>query len=177
MPTLPSSFQPRASTRALGFVSDQSASGKTWTLTTILGEFIADLEDRYGPRDMAYTLLGIEFRGGTPCIWFPGNRKHIAIVLTETARDDCDLAIWQLAHEAVQAALGCHRLLARAQRCEPPSPEKRSTIQRSGDSPCGRIMATSLPSSRMKSVPVDTRSAGPRICITSRAPSLNGAPR
>jgi len=32
---------------------------------------------------------------------------------------------------------------------QPPSPENRSTIQRSGDSPCSRTMATSLPSSRM----------------------------
>jgi hypothetical protein len=38
---------------------------------------------------------------------------------------------------------------ARVQRCEPPSPENRSTIQRSGDSPCSRTIATSAPSSRM----------------------------
>jgi integrase len=39
--------------------------------------------------------------------------------------------------------------LATSAAAAEPSPENRSTIQRSGDSPCSRTTATSLPSSRM----------------------------
>src|ERR1700736_567239 len=60
-----------------------------------------------------------------------------------------ELGRGRLVYWTVIAARGCHPRRARAQRREPPSPEKRSTIQRSADSPCSRTMATSLPSSRM----------------------------
>lgn len=75
--------------------------GYTFTLTTLLGSFIAELEGLYGPRDMSYTPLGIEFYGDVPHLWYPGNRKHVSIVLSESCRADVDRAIFQLAHEAV----------------------------------------------------------------------------
>ena len=55
----------------------------TWTLVSRFGEMIRDVEALFGPRDRDYTLLGIEFSGTIPQIWFPGNCQHIAIQLGE----------------------------------------------------------------------------------------------
>lgn len=73
----------------------------SWTLTTRLGEMLSNAQALYGRRDHAWTILGIEFHGNTPHIWFPGNCKHIAIRLTLSALNDQVRAYYQLAHESV----------------------------------------------------------------------------
>ncbi|MDT8872893.1 hypothetical protein RAA17_21825 [Komagataeibacter rhaeticus] len=78
-----------------------SPSGHSWTLTTLLGEFLFILETRYGSRDTNFTPIGIDFCGSIPSVWYPGNRNHVAITLTESARDNIPQAIFQLAHETV----------------------------------------------------------------------------
>jgi hypothetical protein len=55
----------------------------------------------FGPRDLSYTPVGIEFYGDRPYIWYPGNNKHISIILTDHSRQDTSQAIFQLAHEVV----------------------------------------------------------------------------
>ncbi|MBC3950183.1 hypothetical protein [Pseudomonas folii] len=78
-----------------------SNNGYTWTLATRLGDMIAEVEKRYGQRDQSWTVLGIEFSPNGPQIWYPGNRKHVAIQLAPNALQDTVLACYQLAHESV----------------------------------------------------------------------------
>jgi hypothetical protein len=77
------------------------ATGYTWTLASRLGDILSRAEKLYGPRDPAYTILGVEFKDGGPQIWYPGNRNHIAIQLSVSAMDNPALACWQLAHECI----------------------------------------------------------------------------
>lgn len=87
---------------AIGFVSVRLPEGRhSFTFTTLVGEFLNELEMKYGERDHSYTLLGIEFGGDTPCIWYPGNCKNVAIRLTDTAALEPARALFQLAHETV----------------------------------------------------------------------------
>ncbi len=88
---------------AVGFATTPHAdgSGYGWTLTSLLGEFLHSLEVKFGPRDQAYAPLGIEFCGDRPRLWYPGNRRQVVIMLTDSAREDTPRAIFQLAHEAV----------------------------------------------------------------------------
>jgi hypothetical protein len=44
---------------------------------------LEEVEQLFGRRNHDYTILGIEFSGTIPQIWFPGDRKHIAIQLGE----------------------------------------------------------------------------------------------
>jgi hypothetical protein len=67
----------------------------------LLGTLLADAEIMFGPRDMSYTPLGIEFYGDRPFVWYPGDRKHVSIILTDRARSDTNRAIFQLAHEVI----------------------------------------------------------------------------
>jgi len=73
----------------------------TWTLVSQLGQMILEVEALFGPRDPDYTLLGIEFSGTIPQIWFPGDCRHIAIQLGEPSMTDAKRARFQLAHETV----------------------------------------------------------------------------
>ncbi len=77
------------------------AGGFTWTLTSRLGDILTDLEEKFGPRDMSYTILGIEFFDDGPQIWYPKSQKHIIVQLSSSARNNLSQAIYQLAHEAV----------------------------------------------------------------------------
>lgn len=87
--------------KVVGFVSTcLSGNRRSFTLTTLLGEFLNDLEAEYGKRDCAYTPLGIEFGDDAPRIWFPHGRKYVAIRLTNEAGTNLAQAIFQLAHEA-----------------------------------------------------------------------------
>ena len=75
----------------------------TWTLATRLGDMMCVAEEMFGPRDMSYTILGVEFFGQTPCIWYPnsGNGKHIVIRLSLQACNDPNRAYYQMAHECL----------------------------------------------------------------------------
>lgn len=78
-----------------------SNDGYTWTLVTRMGQMLAEIEAEYGPRDMSWTPIGIEFGPDTPQLWFPGNCRNIAIQLAMNAVWDNTLACYQLAHECV----------------------------------------------------------------------------
>jgi hypothetical protein len=76
-------------------------SGYTWTLSSRLGEMLRLAEERFGPRDPTYTLLGFEFAGEYPQLWFPGDCRHIVIQLTPECATDTIQACYQLSHECV----------------------------------------------------------------------------
>src|SRR5208337_1006395 len=73
----------------------------TWTLASRAGEILRLVEERYGPRDCSFTLLGVEFSEPQPQIWFPGDCRHVVIQLTTSAMNDEIQALYQLAHECV----------------------------------------------------------------------------
>jgi hypothetical protein len=63
---------------------------------------LSEAEELYGPRDMTWTPIGVEFfDSSVPHIWFPGNRNHVAVRLTLATLCDLNAALWQLAHETV----------------------------------------------------------------------------
>jgi hypothetical protein len=97
-----------------GFVSRRIPGGSgTWTLTTWLGQFLLRAEEIAGPRDKAWTPIGIEFfeegdgKPNRPHIWFPGNCQNVAIRLTLDAAEDPGRALWQLAHEVAHLLSPC----------------------------------------------------------------------
>src|SRR5882724_13157884 len=73
----------------------------TYTLVSHLSDILDDVERRFGPRDEAFTILGVEFGVGNPQIWFPSGRKHVAIQLGAAARLNVNEALFQVAHECV----------------------------------------------------------------------------
>ncbi len=75
--------------------------GFTWTLASRLGSILGLAEDRFGPRDTSYTLLGIEFGGEIPQTWYPGSCRHIIIQLTPACATDTVRACYQLSHECI----------------------------------------------------------------------------
>src|SRR5688572_13854180 len=60
----------------------KAESGFTWTLASRMGRLLAEAEDEFGPRDPAYTPLGVEFEETGPRVWYPGSRKHVIIQLS-----------------------------------------------------------------------------------------------
>ncbi len=78
--------------------------GFTWTLAMRLGDLLYKAESQFGTRDMAYTILGVEFQGDTaqiPRCIIQGERKHIIVQLTASAMKDPHQAMFQLAHECI----------------------------------------------------------------------------
>lgn len=77
----------------------------TWTLATRFGDALAFAEQRYGQRDLSWTLLGVDFaRVPLPQIFYVrhnSGRKAIVVHLTAEAATDEKHALFQLAHEVV----------------------------------------------------------------------------
>jgi hypothetical protein len=89
---------------AVGFLSSALPKGATYTLTTYLGLLLRHAENFAGPRDSAWTILGIEFfgeerEGAVPHVWYPGDCGQIAIRLTRNVASEPARALFQLAHE------------------------------------------------------------------------------
>jgi hypothetical protein len=78
-----------------------TGDGYTYTLTTRLGHMLHEVESCYGSRDKDWTILGVEFGQDVPQLWYPGNRRHVAIQLAQNAIESELLACYQLAHETV----------------------------------------------------------------------------
>jgi hypothetical protein len=97
---MPSFFTP-PNREALGFATDEIPGGYTYTVTTYLGLLLREAEARYGKRDRSYTLLGVEYFGDRPHLWFPGDCKHVSIILPDNARQEPLRAFTLLAHETV----------------------------------------------------------------------------
>lgn len=77
----------------------------SWTLATRYGAALKFAEDRYGRRDLNWTLLGVDLaRIPAPQIFYAGpndGRKHIVIQLTASVATDEKQALFQLGHEVV----------------------------------------------------------------------------
>lgn len=76
-------------------------NGYSWTLTSRLGQMLREAQEKYGKRDLSYTILGVEFEINGPQTWYPGNCKHIAIQLTPDTATDMIKGCYQLAHECI----------------------------------------------------------------------------
>lgn len=98
---------------AIGLCCVRIPNGYSWTLVSQLSDLLDEAERLYGPRDKNWTPLGIEYCDGTPRIWYPGDRGHVAIQLTDAARADPNRALFQLAHEVIHllAPLGTKQSL------------------------------------------------------------------
>ena len=84
------------------FISHPIPDGHSWTITSKLGHILKIAEEKYGPRDYSYTILGVEFnQDGHPRIWYPGNRKHLIIQISLDCFNDFNRAVFQVAHEAI----------------------------------------------------------------------------
>ena len=85
------------------FIADNltNMDGYTWTLPSRLGSLLQEAQTRFGPRDLSYTILGIEFGPNNPRIWYPNSRKDIIVQLSQAALNDNILALYQLAHECI----------------------------------------------------------------------------
>jgi len=75
--------------------------GYTWTLASRLGHMLRRAKELYGPRDASYTVLGIEFCGNVPQLWYPNNCRHVVIQLTTDCMTNPVKALYQLAHECI----------------------------------------------------------------------------
>jgi hypothetical protein len=74
------------------------------SLTRQLGLFLEKVETQFGPRNMSFTLLGIEFYDGPNQVTYPNtDRNQIVIQLSKESesRGNHDQALFQLAHETV----------------------------------------------------------------------------
>lgn len=86
---------------AIGFVTTAHPSNQ-WTWTTRLGWLLHRAEALYGPRDKEWTILGIEFGGSIPMVWYPNDYpKAVAVRLSETMKASPASAFSELAHEVV----------------------------------------------------------------------------
>jgi len=79
----------------------ESEGTYTFTLASRLGQMLEMAEQRFGPRDKSYTILGFEFRAGLPQIWFPGSRKRVIVQLDFSSMNDPNLPLFQMAHQSV----------------------------------------------------------------------------
>ena len=73
----------------------------TLTLASRLGQMLEMAEQRFGPRDKSYTILGFEFWAGLPQIRFPGNGKTVIVQLDSSSMNDPNLPLFQMAHQSV----------------------------------------------------------------------------
>ncbi|MGM3216467.1 hypothetical protein ACSQ5K_14745 [Pseudomonas sp. PhalM4] len=74
-----------------------------WTLVTRLGDMLTRAEQLFGARDHSWTILGIEFGGNSPQIWYAGDAdtKHVVIQLSRSRLNNTSLACYELAHECI----------------------------------------------------------------------------
>lgn len=86
-------------------VASPIEGGYSWTLASRLGEIISMAEEKYGERDHAWTLLGVEFKGGgNPAVWYPfsnDGKRYAIIQLTRSAANNEKRALFQLSHEVI----------------------------------------------------------------------------
>ena len=84
------------------FISHKIGGSRwSYTVTTRLGQMLSQAESEFGERDGSFTLLGVEFGGEIPCIWFPGCKKNISVRLNISALGSEAQACFQLAHEVI----------------------------------------------------------------------------
>jgi hypothetical protein len=63
---------------------------------------LAEAERRFGPRDKSWTILGVDFGGSSPNIWYPSSGdKMVVVKLSDNASLDPNRALFQLSHEVI----------------------------------------------------------------------------
>lgn len=82
-------------------IAKETEVGYSWTLVSCLADMLEKSAEIYGPRDMTYTVLGIEFEENGPQIWYPFSSKYVAIQLSLNASIDLIAGCYELAHESV----------------------------------------------------------------------------
>jgi hypothetical protein len=88
-------------TASLFVATTSRGEQRDWTLATRLSDMLMLAEQKYGPRDLSYTVVGVEFAGSEPMMWYPGDRGHIVIQLSLDCLNDLPRACYQLAHECI----------------------------------------------------------------------------
>ena len=83
------------------FHTNEIPGGYHWTITSKLGHILYTAEQKYGLRDQEYTILGVELNENGPQVWYPGNRKHIIIQISNNCEHDISRAVFQTAHEVI----------------------------------------------------------------------------
>lgn len=84
-------------------IAQRTGTGYSWTLASRLGQMLAMAEERFGERDLSYTVLGVEFVEDGPRLWYPnfGARHDVVIQLGLECLTDAARACYELAHECV----------------------------------------------------------------------------
>lgn len=82
--------------------------GYVWTLTSRIGDMLWKAEKLFGPRDISWTILGVEacLTSECPRNWYPGShygRKNIVFQIVPPADKDIVCANYQLSHEVIHA--------------------------------------------------------------------------
>jgi len=85
----------------LWFANPLPNGGYSWTLASRLGHMLRVAEERYGPRDPSYTILGVEFGGNIPHVWYPGNCRHVIVQIAAYCATNMQQAYYQMAHECI----------------------------------------------------------------------------
>jgi len=87
------------------FITQRSGDSYTWTLTSKLAQILLNAEQRYGQRNQHWTVVGIEFSTDKqPKVWYPyaqQGEKFIIVQLTQAARCNPEIALFQLSHEVI----------------------------------------------------------------------------
>jgi len=96
-----SNLEPALGLRTARFTNPDGSGGYTYTLTQKLAAYLREAERRYGRRNMEWTIVGLEFSGTVPHVWFPYNERLISIMLTEAAATEPNRALFQIAHEVI----------------------------------------------------------------------------
>ena len=78
-----------------------NSTGYSWTLAAALGEMLLLAEEKFGPRDTSWTILGIDFVNDYSKSWTSGNCKQIIIQLQKAALLNRQYAYNELAHECI----------------------------------------------------------------------------
>jgi len=158
-------------------------SGYTWTMASLLSRFLDEAEDLFGPRDHAFTPVGVEFCDRPhPQTWFPGNRGHVAIQLSENARLDPNRALFQLAHEVVHLlAPGSNRANVTEEGLaslfsDAMAERYGSPYRTTKDGPYRRAMALAAPLLAEPSIVRAIRSVEPTFALWTPALLLDVAP-
>jgi hypothetical protein len=90
--------------RAFLHFSQGSSMNTAMMLQAILEEELKDAEDRYGPRDTAWRILGIDVGPWGSKTYFPNDDvavREVLVRLSNTALNSARETRYQLAHEAV----------------------------------------------------------------------------
>lgn len=90
----------------VGFFRTWQDDSKRWTytLTTLLGDWLEQAEQQFGPRDRSWTILGIEVGGLRPGVWFPkysDASRCVVISLSNMCQSNEEQARFELSQEIV----------------------------------------------------------------------------